>query len=257
VAHRDPTAALASGLSEPERLQAAAEWGQEFASPMEQAMLAIYQANQEHTWTENLLGEVEDALDRAGLWSKVATTPAICFLDLTGYTRLTEERGDRAAAELVARLTPVVQRPAERHGGKVVKRLGDGVMLHFRNSRDAVLAALEMIDAISAASMPPAHVGVDTGPVVFQGQLLRSNGEHRRQDRRARRARTGSREPGGRGPRRFGRCHLHSGRSLCPERRLPARAPPLGASTRLSAAGDRVDVGIACREPCRWAPTYG
>jgi class 3 adenylate cyclase len=77
-------------------LQAAAEWGQEFASPMEQAMLAIYQANQEHTWTENLLGEVEDALDRAGLWSKVATTPAICFLDLTGYTRLTEERGDRA-----------------------------------------------------------------------------------------------------------------------------------------------------------------
>jgi adenylate cyclase len=161
--------ALASGLSEPEMLQAAAEWGQEFASPMEQAMLAIYQANQEHTWTENLLGEVEDALDRAGLWSKVATTPAICFLDLTGYTRLTEERGDRAAAELVARLTPVVQRPAERHGGKVVKRLGDGVMLHFRSPRDAVLAALEMIDAISAGSMPPAHVGVDTGPVVFQG----------------------------------------------------------------------------------------
>ena len=63
----------------------------------------------------------------------------------------------------------MVQRPAERHGGKVVKRLGDGVMLYFRNPEDAVLAALEMIDAISAASMPPAHVGVDTGPVVFQG----------------------------------------------------------------------------------------
>ena len=110
--------ALASGLSEPEMLQAAAEWGQEFALPMEQAMLAIYQANQEHTWTENLLGEVEDTLDRAGLWSKVASTPAICFLDLTGYTRLTEERGDRAAAELVARLTPMVQRPAERHGAR-------------------------------------------------------------------------------------------------------------------------------------------
>jgi hypothetical protein len=29
-----------------------------------------------------------------------------------------------SAAELVARLTPLVQRPADRHGGKVVKRLG-------------------------------------------------------------------------------------------------------------------------------------
>ena len=160
---------LASGLSEVEMLEAAAEWGQEFASPMDQALLAIYHANQEHTWTENLLGEVEDALDRAGLWNRVSTTPAICFLDISGYTRLTEERGDRAAAELVTHLSTLVQQAADRHSGKVVKRLGDGVMLHFRDPRNAVVAALEMLEAISAASMPPAHVGVDTGPVVFQG----------------------------------------------------------------------------------------
>ncbi len=160
---------LASGLSEVEMLEAAAEWGQEFASPMDQALLAIYHANQEHTWTENLLGEVEDALDRAGLWNRVSTTPAICFLDISGYTRLTEERGDRAAAELVTHLSTLVQQAADRHSGKVVKRLGDGVMLHFRDPRNAVVAALEMLEAISAASMSPAHVGVDTGPVVFQG----------------------------------------------------------------------------------------
>jgi adenylate cyclase len=160
---------LSSGLSEVEMLEAAAEWGQEFASPMDQALLAIYHANQEHAWTENLLEEVEGALDRAGLWSKIATSPAICFLDITGYTRITEERGDRAAAELVTRLTRLVQQSADRHGGKVVKRLGDGVMLHFRDPREAVLAALEMLEAVSAASMPPAHIGVDTGPVVFQG----------------------------------------------------------------------------------------
>lgn len=160
---------LASGLSEVEMLEAAAEWGQEFASPMDQALLAIYHANQEHTWTENLLGEVEDALDRAGLWDRVSTTPAIGFLDISGYTRLTEERGDRAAAELVTRLATLVQRPSDRHGGKIVKLLGDGVMLHFRDPGNAVAAALEMLEALSAASMPPAHIGVDTGPVVFQG----------------------------------------------------------------------------------------
>ncbi len=160
---------LESGSNVAEMLETTNEFGQEFASRTEQALLAVYHAQQEHTWTESLIEEVENALDRVGLWSKMATLPTICFLDITGYTRLTEERGDEAAAELVARLTPLVQRPADRHGGKVVKRLGDGVMFHFRDARDAVLAALEMLDAVSDAALPPAHIGLDTGPVVFQG----------------------------------------------------------------------------------------
>ena len=113
--------------------------------------------------------EIEDALDRTGLHSRLIRPPAICFLDITGYTRLTEERGDEAAAQLAARLMPLVQRPAERHGGKVVKWLGDGVMFYFREPAGAVAAALEMLDAISAAGLPPAHVCLDTGPVVFRG----------------------------------------------------------------------------------------
>lgn len=160
---------LASGLNEGEMLEVTNEWGEEFASLTEQALLAIYHAKQEHTWTENLIEEVEDALDRAGLRSRMATPPAICFLDITDYTRLTEERGDEAAAELATRLTPLVQRPADRHGGKVVKWLGDGVMFHFREPGGAVLAAVEMLEAISIADLPPAHVGLHAGPVVFQG----------------------------------------------------------------------------------------
>jgi adenylate cyclase len=160
---------LASGLNAAEMLRVTNEFGEEFASLTEQALLAIYHANQEHTWNENLIEEVENALDRAGLRSRLATSPAICFLDITGYTRLTEERGDQAAADLAARLTPLVQRPAERHGGKVVKWLGDGVMFHFRDPGEGVVAALEMLDAVSAAELPPAHIGLHTGPVVFQG----------------------------------------------------------------------------------------
>jgi adenylate cyclase len=160
---------LEGGMAEGQMMEAQADLGSHMAPLTEQALLAMYRANQEHTWTENLIEQVENALDRAGLRSRIATTPAICFLDITGYTRLTEERGDEAAAALVTRLTPLVQRPAERHGGKVVKRLGDGVMFHFRDPRDAVLAALEMLEAVSEAGLPPAHIGLDTGPVVFQG----------------------------------------------------------------------------------------
>jgi adenylate cyclase len=150
-------------------LQIQAELGDEFNDLIERALMAIYHANQEHAWNETLVEQVEDALDRAGLRSKIATSPAICFLDLTGYTRLTEERGDQAAADLAARLTPAVQRAAERHRGKVVKWLGDGVMFHFRDSPEGVAAALDMREAVSAAGLPPAHIGLHTGPVVFQG----------------------------------------------------------------------------------------
>jgi adenylate cyclase len=160
---------LASGMTAAEMLRAQAQLGGEITSLMEQALLAIYRANQEHTWSETLIEQVEEALDRAGLRSKMATSPAICFLDLAGFTRLTEERGDVAAATLAERLAPLVQRPAERHGGKVVKWLGDGVMLHFRDASAGVLAALEMLEAITAAELPPARIGLHTGPVVFQG----------------------------------------------------------------------------------------
>ena len=55
----------------------------------------------------------------------------MCFVDITGYTRLTQERGDAAAVELAEQVGRIVQRASVKHGGRAVKWLGDGVMLHF------------------------------------------------------------------------------------------------------------------------------
>jgi adenylate cyclase len=93
----------------------------------------------------------------------------MCFLDISGYTRLTEERGDEAAAELAGRLSRLVQQTAERHRGKVVRWLGDGVLIYFREPGQGVLAALQMMEEVTDAGLPPAHVGLHAGPVVFQG----------------------------------------------------------------------------------------
>jgi adenylate cyclase len=92
----------------------------------------------------------------------------MCFLDVTGYTRLTEERGDAAAADLATRLATLVRRSAREHEGTPVKWLGDGVMFHFRAPGDAVLAAVEMVEVVGSQGLPPAHVGIHAGPVVFQ-----------------------------------------------------------------------------------------
>ena len=92
----------------------------------------------------------------------------MCFLDLAGYTRLTEERGDRAAAALVSSLAHLVEQVSLPHGGQPVKWLGDGVMFHFKCPGRAVVAALEMVERAPQAGLPPAHVGLHAGPVVFQ-----------------------------------------------------------------------------------------
>src|SRR4029450_12033731 len=94
---------------------------------------------------------------------------AMCFLDLAGYTKLTEERGDQAAAALVESLAVLVRRSARAHGGVPAKWLGDGVMFYFREPVGAVLAALGMVQELPAAGLPPAHVGVAGGPVGGPG----------------------------------------------------------------------------------------
>ena len=91
-------------------LQAQADLGSRIAPLREQVLLAIYHGQQEHTWTQETIEMVERTLEGAGLHSRLDRPPAMCFLDIAGYTRLTEERGDEAAADLAARLAHLVRR---------------------------------------------------------------------------------------------------------------------------------------------------
>jgi class 3 adenylate cyclase len=130
--------------------------------------VSIYHGQQEHAWSKSAVEDVEAALERAGLYRRVRRPPAVSFLDISGYTRLTEERGDEAAADLAARLATLVRGSAREHGGQPVKWLGDGVMFYFPNPGDSVVAALEMVEGVAAQALPPARVGAHAGPVVFQ-----------------------------------------------------------------------------------------
>jgi len=134
----------------------------------EREIVALYHGQQTVSWMKNFFASFEAGMARAGLYRPVERPPAICFLDLSGYTRLTEERGDEVAANLAGRLARLVQRTSGRHGGKPIKWLGDGVMFHFRDPGPAVVAALEMVEGARADGLPPAHVGIHAGPVLFQ-----------------------------------------------------------------------------------------
>jgi adenylate cyclase len=134
----------------------------------ETALLSIYHAQQAREWTANIIGGFEQLMQKAGIHSTLERPPAICFLDITGYTRLTQEMGDDAAAELAATVARLVQRNSVQHGGKPIKWLGDGVMFYFDHPGPGVRAALQMAEAIPAAGLPPVHVGMSCGPVLFQ-----------------------------------------------------------------------------------------
>ena len=146
----------------------AIEFAERLTPLNEQAVLAMYHAHQAHALTGTTIVGFERALAEAGLVSRLELPPAMCFLDITGYTRLTQESGDTAAADLAEQLGRLVQRTSLHHGGRPVKWLGDGVMIYFREPGLGVLAALQLVEGVVAAGLPPAHVGLHAGPVVFQ-----------------------------------------------------------------------------------------
>ncbi len=92
------------------------------------------------------------------------TTLTIVFTDLEGFTSYTAAHGDEAAIDLLAEHHRVVGPIVRTWGGRVVKRLGDGLMLSFADPGYAVRAAVELVHT------PPddlrLRAGVHTGQVV-------------------------------------------------------------------------------------------
>ena len=85
---------LASGGDQRTAMEQAAQLSVDFLPLVDPTLLAIYRRQQELLWTEGLVERIEDELERAGVLGRPGRVPAMCFLDLVGYTRLTEEQGD-------------------------------------------------------------------------------------------------------------------------------------------------------------------
>ena len=121
----------------------------------------------ERTVFENLIAHFERNLHGLGIAATSRdATRTIAFLDMSGFTRLTEEFGDRQAADHGARLLEIVQDSGVLYGARLVKLLGDGVMLHFRDAANAVRCALEIVGRAEHAGLPSVRGGIATGAVI-------------------------------------------------------------------------------------------
>jgi len=117
---------------------------------------------------ENTAEQMELLLDEAGVRRRPDHDPAaIAFVDLSGFTRMTQEEGDEHAAEQSTLFAQVVRSATGRNGGRVVKLLGDGAMVRFDDAAGAVSAAAAIVEgAARGGALPAARAGIAAGPLI-------------------------------------------------------------------------------------------
>lgn len=157
------------GLGDNEAFEAALnEVGLRMGHSTDQMLGWLFRRHADTFFTEHLFEHVETALEEAGVRQRSPRgNEAAAFADLSGYTKLTEEAGDAEAARVSLALAQLVNEVAADHRGDVVKMLGDGVHFHFRDPGDAVRASLAIVDTVGPRGLPPAHVGVNAGPMIY------------------------------------------------------------------------------------------
>ena len=102
----------------------------------------------------------------------------VVFTDITGSTRLFESLGNTKATQAITRLTKWIADICEAHQGRVVKYLGDGVLMTFAQSRDAIetVVVLQGQHQKRIRGWPePFHMRLQVG--LARGEVVEQDGD--------------------------------------------------------------------------------
>jgi adenylate cyclase len=116
---------------------------------------------------------IEDAfvhlVDPEAAGGRGSVDATIAFIDVESFTQLAETEGDQTAMETMTRVDSIVRGLVLDHHGKVVKQIGDALMLAFRQPAEAVAFAAELHDAVrDDRSIPPLRIGMHSGPAIYR-----------------------------------------------------------------------------------------
>src|SRR5215468_12374519 len=108
---------------------------------------------------------------------------AILAADVAGYSRLMEADEAGTLASLRARRTKVLQPTVANHHGRIVKVMGDGVLVEFVSAVNAVACAVELQSQMAAANGGVAddrrialRIGINLGDLVVESGDLYGDG---------------------------------------------------------------------------------
>ncbi len=101
----------------------------------------------------------------------------VLFSDIHGSTAYFEEHGDAAGLLMVHSCNGTVRRSVEKHQGRVIKSIGDGMMATFADPIASVQAAIEIqkiLGEVNDLRPKPERVGVRIG-IHYGAGILRAN----------------------------------------------------------------------------------
>lgn len=106
--------------------------------------------------------------------SSVRKLAAIMFTDIVGYTSLMGE-SEKKAFETINTNRAIHKKFTEKHHGKIVKELGDGLLTVFENGTEAVLCAVD-IQKEAIEKNIPLRIGIHEGEVVLENEDVYGDG---------------------------------------------------------------------------------
>jgi pimeloyl-ACP methyl ester carboxylesterase len=140
------------------------------ASWIDRCRLAIYSDNDfmtDHSIARAFLAEVDEPRPDAA----EAAFRTVLFTDLVGSTELTQRLGEEASQAVVRKHDAIVRTALGRHGGRVVKHTGDGIMGSFGSAVAAVRAGLEIREKLAETQIG-ARIGLNAGEPIAEGADL-------------------------------------------------------------------------------------
>ena len=93
----------------------------------------------------------------------------IVFTDIVDFTRLSADN-EPVALQLLDTQRSILKPIVERHHGKWLKEIGDGLLLSFNTSKDAVDCAIEIQHTAKNIGNLNLRIGIHQGEVIQQGE---------------------------------------------------------------------------------------
>jgi class 3 adenylate cyclase/tetratricopeptide (TPR) repeat protein len=100
---------------------------------------------------------------------------AIMFTDIVGYTRLMGE-DENMAMDLVRTNRDIHKRLAKQYNGKLLKEIGDGNLLSFDSTSDAVSCGGAILDAAEEIEGLDLRVGIHQGEIIVENDDIYGDG---------------------------------------------------------------------------------
>jgi adenylate cyclase len=108
---------------------------------------------------------------------------AILAMDVVGYARLMEAHEADTLTDLRAHRTELIEPSTAEHGGRIVKLMGDGILVEFPSAVEAVQCAVDVQRGMARRNAEVAaerriefRIGINLGDVVVDGDDIYGDG---------------------------------------------------------------------------------